>query len=59
MFFIACFTTLLINWDHGIMPACTKELMRDTGISEMDLGLLGSLVYVGLLAGSVSAGILF
>ena len=59
MFIVICFTNALVNLDHGIIPACTKELITDTGIDELQLGLLGSLVYGGLMMGSVSAGILY
>jgi MFS family permease len=59
IFFFACFTTILINLDHGIMPAATKEIRRDLNIDEFDLGLLGSLVYGGLMLGSLTGGYVF
>lgn len=45
--------------DHGIIPAATKEIMSDMDISEFELGLLGSLVYLGLVAGSITASMTF
>lgn len=41
----------MINVDHGILPACTKEVKRDLHLDNANLGLLGSLVYVGLVLG--------
>jgi len=41
----------MINVDHGILPACTKEVKSDLGLDDANLGLLGSLVYAGLVIG--------
>lgn len=43
----------MINLDHGILPACTAELREDIGLNNADLGLLGSLVYLGLVIGKL------
>jgi len=59
IFFIVCMTNITINLDHGIIPACTKEIMSDMNIGEVDLGLLGSLVYGGLIAGSILGTVVF
>ena len=59
IFIFACFTTILINLDHGIMPASTREIRIDLNIDELDLGLLGSLVYGGLMLGSLTGGYIF
>ena len=48
-----CFTNLMINLDHGILPACTAEVREDIGISNLDLGILGSLVYLGQVLGKL------
>ena len=56
MYVVACFANLVINLDHGILPACTQEIMRDLHIDELGLGLLGTVVYVGLLLGSITSG---
>ena len=45
------FTNLLINIDHGIFPACTEELRIDLDVSNVQIGVLGSLVYLGLVIG--------
>lgn len=41
----------MINIDHGIIPASTKQLKEDLSLSNVDLGMLGSLVYLGLVIG--------
>lgn len=28
-------TNMLINFDHGIIPACTKEMKRDLAIDDV------------------------
>jgi len=48
-----------VNLDHGIIPAATKEIKTDLQIAEVELGLLGSIVYGGLLLGSLVAGQIF
>lgn len=59
IFLTCCVCNVLINMDHGIIPAATKEIEEDMDISEFELGLLGSLVYLGLVAGSISASVTF
>ncbi|CAD8139831.1 unnamed protein product [Paramecium pentaurelia] len=41
-------TNALINFDHGIIPACTTDMKLDLGIDDIGLGLMGSSVYGGL-----------
>ncbi|KAL4500428.1 hypothetical protein ABPG72_003379 [Tetrahymena utriculariae] len=51
-----CFiTNILVNFDHGIVPAASKEIKQDLNLSDFELGILGSVVYAGLLLGSVAA----
>ena len=45
---------LLINVDHGTIPAATVKLKTDLGIDNVALGLLGSLVFFGLTLGNIS-----
>lgn len=45
------FSNLLINLDHGILAACTTELRDDLKLTNMQIGVLGSLVYFGLVIG--------
>ncbi len=44
---------LLINVDHGTIPAATVKLKTDLGIDNVALGLLGSLVFFGLTLGNI------
>ncbi len=46
---------LLINIDHGVVPAATTRLKDDLKINNSQLGLLGSVVYFGLTLGSFIA----
>ena len=54
LFGVIFFTNLLINVDHGILPACTFELRRDLDLNTVNIGVLGSLVYLGLVIGKIS-----
>jgi predicted MFS family arabinose efflux permease len=38
-----------MNLDHGIIPASTKEIKEDLNIGDTQLGILGSLVYCGVV----------
>jgi MFS family permease len=46
----------MVNFDHGIVPAAIQELKSDLKIDDLALGLLGSLVYLGLMIGSFVSG---
>ncbi|CAD8137279.1 unnamed protein product [Paramecium octaurelia] len=51
-------TIVFINFDHGIIPACTQRIESDFGINEFELGLLSSSVFAGIIIGStIGAGI--
>ena len=39
-----------MNFDSGVVPAEISNLAKDSGLSYSQLGLLGSLTYVGLVA---------
>jgi len=51
LFGVIFFTNLMVNMDHGIFPACTEEVRRDIGIPNTQLGIMGSIVYLGLVVG--------
>ena len=59
IFFLICIINILINCDHGAIPAGTKELKDDKNLSNVQLGSIGSLVYLGLVLGSISGGYIF
>ena len=59
IFILICLINILINCDHGAIPAGTKELKEAKNLSNMQLGSIGSLVYLGLVLGSISGGYIF
>jgi len=52
-------TNLLINIDHGIIPAATFEIEKSLSIGNGQLGLLGSLVYAGIVTIGLFGGKIF
>ena len=42
-------------FDNGILPALTTTLKEEDGFSDLKIGSLGSLVYLGEVTGSVIA----
>jgi hypothetical protein len=53
IFIFIFITNLMINMDHGILPAATKELRADFGVTNPQLGFMGSIVYLGLVIGKL------
>ena len=51
IFLILVVTNLIINMDHGTIPAATSEIKEDLKIDDDTLGIFGSLVYFGNLLG--------
>ncbi|XP_051912704.1 sphingosine-1-phosphate transporter SPNS2-like [Hippocampus zosterae] len=47
---------MLINMDHGIVPAATVSLRKTFDIGEQELGMLGSAVFLGIVVMGVFAG---
>ena len=45
----------LINVDHGALPAALTAISHDLGIKEVEMGGLGSLVFLGLVMGSATS----
>ena len=52
-------TNILINFDHGTIPAALTELKNDLNLTNADIGILGSLVYLGLTLGATITAPLF
>lgn len=50
-FLVLC--NLLMNSDHGIIPAALVEIGNDYSFGPVELGSLGSYVYFGFVVGSV------
>lgn len=46
---------ILINVDHGALPAASVFLKKDLDLDSVKLGILGSLVFGGLVCGSICA----
>ena len=59
VFILICILNILINCDHGAIPAGTTELKRDNNLNNVQLGTIGSLVYLGLVFGSAIGGFIF
>lgn len=55
-FLILC--NLLVNWDHGGLPACIVEIREELGFSKAEIGSLGSYVYLGFVFGSMFNGVI-
>ena len=49
------FINILINCEHGCIPAATENIRHMLNEDNMRLGTLGSVVYIGLLVGSFIA----
>ena len=42
-------TNILINFDHGTIPAALTEIKNDLNLSNANIGILGSLVRISIL----------
>ena len=49
LFLFLCILQLVMNFDSGIVPASLRALKQEFDMTDTELGLLGSLVYVGLV----------
>ena len=49
LFVFLCILQLVMNFDSGIVPASLRALKQEFDMTDTELGLLGSLVYVGLV----------
>lgn len=50
---------LLINFDHGVMPAGAPSMQAELGLNNSEYGWLGSVVFIGLTLGSISASFMY
>ena len=55
-FCIIALINLIINLDHGILPAISIEMQQQLQVNDQYMGLLGSLVYLGIVLSGVFAG---
>jgi fucose permease len=59
IFSLMILTNILINLDHGILPACTDQLQTAFHMDQTELGILGSIVYLGISIMGLFAGRLY
>ena len=53
LFFLFAMLNLLMNFDHGTVPAATEQLKNYLNLSDSKLGFFGSLVFIGVIIGSL------
>lgn len=53
VFWILTLFNILINMDHGTIPAASNEIKSDLRINDAELGSFGSFVYLGNLIGAL------
>jgi len=49
IFVLAFSTNLYTNIPCGIIPASTSQIMAEFGLHKIQMGIIGSLVYVGVV----------
>lgn len=49
----------MINVDHGSLPGCFNAIKEKLDVGNLGFGMLGSVVFVGLIFGSIAASGLF
>jgi hypothetical protein len=52
LFYIFFIIQILMNMDHGTIPAATEDIRNDLKIDNKILGIFGSLVFLGNLIGN-------
>lgn len=55
IFIVFVIMNILMNIDHGTIPAATYKIITDLSINDQELGLFGSLVFVGNLIGALAS----
>ena len=50
---------VIVNLDHGAIPSITKNIEETLSLTGIQLGFLGSLVFLGLVLGSLVAGFIY
>jgi hypothetical protein len=59
VFFSMFMLCIVLNMDQGLFPAASDMIKKELNFDNADFGLLGSVVYFGLVLGSVISGIVF
>jgi MFS family permease len=59
IFILIVIIDILLNVDHGAIPAATTILMNELKLDSFSLGVIGSILFFGLTCGAIAAGPLF
>ena len=59
LFAVLLLLYFLVHAEHGSIPAATDTISKEFGLEKIDLGVLGSLIFVGLTFGGGVAGYLY
>ena len=59
LFTVILLVNMLINFDHGVLPAAAMVIKEDLTLTNAQLGWLGSIVFLGLAIGSIAASYIF
>ena len=51
LFLVILLMNMLINFDHGVMPAAAVAMKEDLVLNNTEYGWLGSVVFIGLTLG--------
>ena len=55
VFILIFLANILINIDHGAIPACSNSIKQKLEIGNFEFGVIGSVVFAGLTVGSAVA----
>ena len=58
-FFMIFLGNVLCNIDHGTLPGCSQQIKDDIKINDLQFGTLGSVVYGGIVIGSLCCSVVF
>ena len=53
LYWVLIITSLLLNTDHGTIPAAIEEIQSDLKLDKVQIGTFGSSVYIGTAVGAL------
>ena len=59
IFLLLFFLNIVMNMDHGTIPAAIKKFQPDLKLNVIQIGLLGTFVFFGLILASLISGTIF
>ena len=59
MFVLIFVSNILVNVDHGSLPGCSVQIKQDLRMSDLQFGVLGSIVFAGMGSGASAAAWLY